>query len=1055
MSEHDGARGSRRALVPIVACGLGLQASFVAIVFTGDLLQRFETFLLIFGVATVLWLLALSRIRRSLSGRQGLAVVLGGGLLFHVTLLFAEPGLSGDIHRYVWDGVVLGDGLSPYEFAPAAPERAAYGAYADRVNHPEISTIYPPLAEVTFALATMVAPTARAVRVALVLTQALLLLGLARMLKRRGRPLAEIAGVAWCPLVVLETAGGGHLDILPIGLLLLALSHLSEGRKNLSMWLFTASALCKYFALAVVVAIARHLGARRSVGVFVLFGLAYLPFLASGGPFRGLGTYAQHWHFNSPAFDGLVRLFQVTEADERLKNVISAARSRLDDGEWLVPLYDHVYPQKMSRMVIASLFAGLVALLAARGVAPERAAAWLVYGFVVLTPTLHPWYVLWALPFAVLGRSRAFLALAGLVVLAYAPAATVARGGEWAESPILLAMQFVPFAILTCLDLWRARHRPAFAPAIAARTMVAGRSPRLRRPGSRRRSITGPPSPFRRRPFLRRFREDVWPRWCELFGVLWNSALRWPMVIAMIAVTVLLLARSVHKLPAVEGRLRFVDGAAVVGAEVDVLWYVARNERVAKVIGRASPEGRPSGAVLERATELRRSVSVTGPDGRFAAPESWALSGPGAAGPYLRLHIRAPDPVSGEPYEVRRLRLGPETELPGTFDSRSAQLSGDWRSALNELELPPPGRVREIAVAADRIVTAEGGGGVRLYRLNGVDLELVAHRPAARGEIYGSAGFVDEAVLLFQTGRVEIAAVGSTIETRSEIRGAYERLVQATPVRWVIAAGPEVAFLQPGDPPQLFDSLHLGDAQRKGIGLGPELLRMSGSLLFYRHSDGSVRVSDVDGAFRTPATLVEVGGPVVDFVHLVESGRVLVASTSGITLYDVSRPTTRRVARVELDLDILALRGNAAIGQRGVVMLRIDGDRLRVGRRIEAQFDEVEAASAFRAGDQLVVPDVHDLRMRSTSQGLRWDLVRGTSHEQFRRLRDSVSLRGAVVIDLENGAVERVELGAPVRVVIRQDGTNRALVHGLVASTSVYARSDGRLHPVRWLEPAG
>ena len=77
-------------------------------------------------------------------------------LLFRLVAVPGEPALSDDLYRYLWDGRVQLHGLHPYRFAPADPLVAEQsealatlqrGEQAAAVNHSELRTIYPPVAQ--------------------------------------------------------------------------------------------------------------------------------------------------------------------------------------------------------------------------------------------------------------------------------------------------------------------------------------------------------------------------------------------------------------------------------------------------------------------------------------------------------------------------------------------------------------------------------------------------------------------------------------------------------------------------------------------------------------------------------------------------------------------------------------------------------------------------------------------------------------------------------------------------------------------------------------------
>ena len=98
------------------------------------------------------------------AGRQltVLSLVFTMGIFWRVVLLWSTPVLEDDFYRYLWDGAVIAGGMNPYEFAPAqiaapdapvALQRLAIeaGGVFERINHPELKTIYPPVAQFWFA----------------------------------------------------------------------------------------------------------------------------------------------------------------------------------------------------------------------------------------------------------------------------------------------------------------------------------------------------------------------------------------------------------------------------------------------------------------------------------------------------------------------------------------------------------------------------------------------------------------------------------------------------------------------------------------------------------------------------------------------------------------------------------------------------------------------------------------------------------------------------------------------------------------------------------------
>ncbi len=427
----------------LVAAGVLIEVCLIGILALGDLRGQVPIFLALFGGATAVYLLAVRWCETA-----SLRMVLLLGLLFRATLLPSLPTLSDDIYRYVWDGRVQASGINPYRYAPASEALAHLrdNEIYPKINHPDVSTIYPPLAEALFLGCYALFPSLWTVKIALVgidLLAAWFLLGLIRLYDQHP---GQLLIYLWNPLLVVEVAGSGHVDILGAAFVVVALLYLQIGGYGRAVGALGLSFLAKFFALCLVPVFWRWMCVRGRgeegwrgrlqamvrptkawpVLVFpavVLVG--YLPYADAGeGLFRGLLTYAAHWEFNAPVY-GLLKTL-------------------LDSGT-------------AARTAIAALF-GCAALALTLGWGPPIQAGYLLTGlFLWLTPTLHPWYLVWILPFLVFYRSPAWLAFTGLVVLSYQVLIRYGAEGVWEEAAWVKGVEFGGFAAVW-LGVWVLRR---------------------------------------------------------------------------------------------------------------------------------------------------------------------------------------------------------------------------------------------------------------------------------------------------------------------------------------------------------------------------------------------------------------------------------------------------------------------------------------------------------------------------------------------------------------------------------------------------------------------
>lgn len=152
-------------------------------------------------------------------------IVLGIAVLCRLPPLFGDAFLSSDVYRYVWDGIVQHAGINPYLYVPADAHLAFLRGASEGNIYPAINratyahTIYPPFAQMLFWVVTLVSPTLISMKTAMVLCEGVTLWSVLWLLRRLGRPREQAILYAWCPLLIWEIAGSGHLDSAAMALI--------------------------------------------------------------------------------------------------------------------------------------------------------------------------------------------------------------------------------------------------------------------------------------------------------------------------------------------------------------------------------------------------------------------------------------------------------------------------------------------------------------------------------------------------------------------------------------------------------------------------------------------------------------------------------------------------------------------------------------------------------------------------------------------------------------------------------------------------------------------
>lgn len=414
----------------------------------------FPSFLLHFYLLFALYLVAVWCGFRERGNAVLMTVTLVAfSIAFRAILLWTQPVLSDDIYRYVWDGRVQAAGLSPYLYAPEAPELSHLrdDAIYPRINRPWARTIYPPGAQWLFRGIYAVKPdSVLFLKAAIVAFDLLTILLLMRLICMMRFPSIRAILYAWNPLVVFELAGSGHLDGLTLPLLLLCLLFWERRRDAWAgVSLGVAAAIKLYPALLTPALVRRH-GPRLLLAGAIVVGLLYLPYVWTAG--QGvLGFLPQY----------------LSDPDERFN---SGPGGLLAYGLGLLT----TRPTQVAYGILA-LALLVVSLRGTRteekGLDATIAEVLLLYGtFITFAQTVHPWYLLWVLPLLVIRPSVSWLYLSGAIAISY-----VKYTDEHLRMPLWAGLlEYLPFYLLALLAIRTEKFRGIGS---ALGQLASGRTP--------------------------------------------------------------------------------------------------------------------------------------------------------------------------------------------------------------------------------------------------------------------------------------------------------------------------------------------------------------------------------------------------------------------------------------------------------------------------------------------------------------------------------------------------------------------------------------------------
>ena len=419
------------------------------------------------GIAGVLalplpWLIGKSV---SLAGRQQkqlLIFIVAVGLVLRALMFLVQPVLEDDYYRYLWDGGVTARGFNPYRLAPAAAreegEETAVGRLAeqagvvmDRINHPDLKTIYPPIAQAAFALAHLIEPwSLRAWRgVCLVGEVATLVLLIALLIAAKRSPL-WVALYWWNPLIIKEMSNSAHMEAILMPLVLGALLLSVRGRTMSGVSVLGLAAGAKLWPILLAPLLLRPLWSSKNpawklIVAATILGLMMTawvlpPYLGGIDETSGFVAFANYWQTNSAFFPVLAEvvatLLQVVDLPNENAGLIA-------------------------RATLGVIVAGTAVAIAVR---PWLDAAGLLGKVLVFTtvlfllsPAQFPWYAAWMMPFLSFHPSLPLLGLTALLPIYYASFHFLAREQYDVYRYGLVWLIWLPVWIGLGLQIWRRR----------------------------------------------------------------------------------------------------------------------------------------------------------------------------------------------------------------------------------------------------------------------------------------------------------------------------------------------------------------------------------------------------------------------------------------------------------------------------------------------------------------------------------------------------------------------------------------------------------------------
>jgi alpha-1,6-mannosyltransferase len=357
---------------------------------------------------------------------------------WHVEFLRVPAGADDDIHRYVWDGRLQRLGYNPYLVVPSDP--AAQGLHTPEtrnLNHPDLPSPYPPGAELFFRAVTAIQESTFALKVAFLVCEFAIVFVLLDLLRCTGQGAHLILVFAWNPLLAVEVAGSGHIDIVGALLLLVSAAALMRRWRATAAVALGLAVAIKFLPIVLLPLYWKRVRLRDAALAAAVLGFLYAPFLSrsflnhGGIPIGSLGSYVRSFRFNGPVFAALDRVAP---------------------------------PQLLAGLAVFVGFLIAIWLRRKAGEFSPDAFAWPMAASLLCAPVVYPWYLLWLLPFLRSASTVPIIIWTVSIIPVYYVWHLRAIGRPWLLPGWIMVLEYGFVAIAAAIVGFRRSKQPAATP---------------------------------------------------------------------------------------------------------------------------------------------------------------------------------------------------------------------------------------------------------------------------------------------------------------------------------------------------------------------------------------------------------------------------------------------------------------------------------------------------------------------------------------------------------------------------------------------------------------
>ncbi|MEM9001129.1 MAG: polyprenol phosphomannose-dependent alpha 1,6 mannosyltransferase MptB [Bacteroidota bacterium] len=342
------------------------------------------------------------------------------GILFRLVFLFAEPNLSQDFYRFIWDGELIKNGINPYSFTPdelivsegfAIPNAHELHQSMGSLSAKHYSN-YPPLSQVVFACVTLLGGSTIigsiiCMRLTLVLADIGILYFARKLLRNLNRSNHMAFWYFLNPLVIIELTGNLHFEGLMLFFFVWAIYLISKHQRKWAAPLYACAIMLKLVPLLFLPFFVKHFGFKKSIVFYLLVAIScvalLLPFYSTSffdNYAETVGLWFSNFEFNAGPYN-LVKKIAVSHFEAKPWVLIKAYGGLVPKLILIAALLLTFLRknQNLNTLIVSMLF--------------------LLTFYYLLSTTVHPWYTIFLLLLVLFTDYRFALLWSAVVILSY------------------------------------------------------------------------------------------------------------------------------------------------------------------------------------------------------------------------------------------------------------------------------------------------------------------------------------------------------------------------------------------------------------------------------------------------------------------------------------------------------------------------------------------------------------------------------------------------------------------------------------------------------------